>query len=222
MSLSSNEFEIILKYFPALTSAQQKLFAEFSSQLKSWNEKINLISRKDVEHLAEHHILHSLSIAKIILPAGRQVTFKKDSVVMDAGTGGGFPGVPLAIMFPDVKFVLVDSVRKKINAVHEICKTIGLKNVETLHCRAEDVDMKFDFVVTRAVSTLSEIYGWTKNKIGKEAFNELPNGIICLKGGDVTGEIKALKAKTKVYELKDFFSEEFFETKKIVFLPIHR
>jgi len=203
--------EVLLKYFPSLSDAAQKQFADFAENIKAWNKKLNLISRKDVEHLYERHILHSLSIAKII-------SFKKDTVVLDAGTGGGFPGVPLAIMFPEVKFILVDSVRKKINAVHEICHAAGLKNVQTINSRVEDAGVKCDFVVTRAIGTLSEIYGWTKNKIRKEGFNELRNGIICLKGGDLNDEIKKLKTKATVYELNTFFSEEFFESKKIVFL----
>lgn len=209
----SNNIQLLLKYFSSLTSEQQQLFVEFANELKSWNEKINLISRKDIEYLAERHILHSLSIAKII-------SFKKNTVVIDAGTGGGFPGVPLAIMFPDVKFVLVDSVRKKINAVQEICNAIGLKNVQTINSRVEDADVKCDFVVTRAVATLSEIYGWTRTKISRESFNDLPNGFLCLKGGDVTDELKYFKTKAKVFDLKDFFDEEFFETKKVVYVSL--
>lgn len=204
--------KILLKYFPSLSVQQQKQFADFSENLKEWNQKINLISRSDIEHLYERHILHSLSIAKII-------SFKKNTVVLDAGTGGGFPGAPLAIMFPDVKFILVDSIRKKINAVQEICNAVGLKNVLAINDRVENVDVKCDFVVTRAVATLSEIYGWTKKNIKKEGFNALQNGIISLKGGDLTDEVKKLKAKTTVYELSEFFNEEFFVTKKAVHIP---
>ncbi|HKC34809.1 MAG TPA: 16S rRNA (guanine(527)-N(7))-methyltransferase RsmG [Chitinophagaceae bacterium] len=205
-------FEILLKYFPSLSILQQKQFAGFAENLTEWNTKINLISRSDVEHLYERHILHSLSIAKII-------SFKKDTIVMDVGTGGGFPGVPLAIMFPDVKFILVDSIRKKINAVQEICNTIGLKNIQTINDRVEKVDMRCHFVVTRAVATLSEVYSWTKKNIKKESFNDLPNGIICLKGGDLNDEIKKLKIKVTVYELNNFFREEFFLEKKAVHIP---
>lgn len=201
--------KILLKYFPTLSPRQQKQFADFAENISEWNEKINLISRNDIEHLYERHILHSLSFAKIIL-------FKKDTVVLDVGTGGGFPGIPLAILFPEVKFILVDSIRKKINAVREISDAIGLKNVETVNSRVEDIDLKCDFVITRAVATLKEIYGWTKKNIKKEGFNQLPNGIICLKGGDLTDEIKKLKEKAKVYELSEFFSEVFFHTKKAV------
>lgn len=204
--------KILLKYFPTLTPHQQKLFADFAENFQEWNEQINLVSRNDIEHLYERHILHSLSIAKII-------SFKKDTVVIDAGTGGGFPGVPLAIMFPEVKFILVDSIRKKINAVQEICNAAGLKNVQTINDRVEKVNAKCDFAVTRAVATLSEIYNWTKKNVKKEGFNDLPNGIICLKGGDLDDEIKKLKVKPTVYELSEFFSEEFFDSKKIVFIP---
>jgi len=182
MSDTAKDLTIILKYFPALSQERINIFSEFSSEFKSWNEKINFISRKDIEYLLERHILHSLCIAKII-------SFKKNTVVLDAGTGGGFPGVPLAVMFPEVKFILVDSVRKKINAVREICKSIGLVNVETLNSRVEDTDVNCDFVVTRAVSTLSEVYGWIRNKINRSNFNELPNGLLCLKGGDLTDEM---------------------------------
>ncbi len=204
--------DILLKYFPLLPTLQQKQFADFASSIQEWNKKINLISRKDVEHLYERHVLHSLSIAKII-------SFKKDTVVLDAGTGGGFPGIPLAIMFPEVKFILVDSIRKKINAVHEICNAVGLKNIQTVNSRVEEVNLKCDFVVTRAVATLPEIYGWTKKIIRKENFNTLPNGIICLKGGDLNDEIKKLKIKVTVYELNKFFREEFFIEKKAVHIP---
>src|SRR5947207_378879 len=164
MTSAENGIKLLLKYFPSLSPFQQKQLSDFAENLTEWNEKINLISRKDIEHLAERHILHSLSIAKII-------SFKKNTVVLDAGTGGGFPGAPLAIMFPEVKFILVDSVRKKINAVEEICKAIGLTNFVTLNSRVEDADVQCDFVVTRAVTTLSEIYGWTRNKIRRENFN---------------------------------------------------
>ena len=210
---TADEPKILLKYFPVLSLEQLNLFVEFSSLLKSWNEKINLISRKDTEHLFERHILHSLAIAKVIL-------FKKNTVVLDAGTGGGFPGVPLAIMFPDVKFILVDSVRKKINAVQEICNALGLSNVQIINGRVEEADVECDFTVTRAVATLSEIYGWTRTKILRKSFNDLPNGILCLKGGEFNEELKVLRVKTKVFELKDFFAEEFFETKKLVYIPL--
>jgi 16S rRNA (guanine527-N7)-methyltransferase len=219
MISSETGMSILLKYFPSLSPEQQKQFADFAENLKEWNQKINLISRSDIEHLYERHILHSLSIAKITLPAGRQVSFKKNTIVLDAGTGGGFPGIPLAIMFPEVKFILVDSIRKKINAVKEICSAIGLKNVETVNGRVEKVGMKCDFVLTRAVSTLSEVYGWTKKNVRKESFNELPNGIICLKGGDLADEMKKLKVKASVFELSEFFNEEFFMTKKAVYIP---
>lgn len=212
MTSAETGLGILLKYFPSLSTQQQKQFADSAENLKEWNKKINLISRSDVEHLYERHTLHSLSFAKI-------VSFKKDTIVLDAGTGGGFPGVPLAIIFPEVKFILVDSIRKKINAVQEICNAIGLKNIETINDRVENVNMKCDFVVTRAVATLSEIYNWTKKNIKKESFNELPNGIICLKGGDLSDELNKLKTKATLYELGEFFSEEFFMTKKAVYIP---
>lgn len=212
MISSESGLKVLLKYFPSISSSQQKQFTDFGERSREWNKKINLISRSDVDHLYERHILHSLSIAKII-------SFKKDTVVLDAGTGGGFPGVPLAILFPEVKFILVDSIKKKINAVQEICNTVGLKNVETINDRVENVNVKCDFVVTRAVASLSEIYGWTKKNVRKGNENELPNGIICLKGGDLIDEIKKLKAKVTVYELSEFFSEDFFATKKAVHIP---
>ena len=212
MSAAKN-LEILLKYFPALSEDELRFFTEFSNSIRQWNEKINLISRKDTEHLFERHILHSLAIAKAI-------SFKKNSVIIDVGTGGGFPGVPLAILFPEVKFILLDSVRKKINAVQEICSSLGIKNIRTINSRIEEADIKCDFVITRAVASLIEIYGWTKNKIHRKSFNDLPNGLLCLKGGELTEELKAFKTKTKVFKLKDFFTEEFFETKKLVYVPL--
>jgi 16S rRNA (guanine527-N7)-methyltransferase len=212
-AMSLRQTDILFRYFPSITSEQKNLFSEFAVQVIAWNRKINLISRKDTEQIFERHILHSLAIAKII-------SFRKDTMVLDMGTGGGFPGVPLAILFPDVKFILVDSVRKKINAVQEICLELGLKNVETINSRVENAEVKCDFVVSRAVSTLSEIYFLTKSMIRKESFNDLPNGILCLKGGDLTDEIKPFKLKVKVFGLRDFFEEDFFETKMLVYLPV--
>jgi 16S rRNA (guanine527-N7)-methyltransferase len=203
--------EIILKYFPSLTSKQQAQFSALSSLYNDWNEKINVISRKDMDHLYERHILHSLGIAKVI-------SFKDQTSILDVGTGGGFPGIPLAILFPECQFHLVDSIAKKIKVVQEISEAIELKNIKAEQARAEQLQEQYDFVVSRAVTDIKEFYGWIRNKFLKGGHNTLDNGILYLKGGDLTEELKDLKKPYKIFELNDFFEEDFFETKKVLYV----
>lgn len=204
---------ILQKYFPELTSFQLNQFEQMAEQYRIWNEQINVISRKDIDFIFEHHILHSLAIAKVI-------SFKKGTRVLDVGTGGGFPGIPLAVFFPDVAFHLVDSIGKKIKVVNEVAAALGLKNVKATHSRVELIDETFDFVVSRAVTRLVEFTPWVKTKFNKESVNSLANGILYLKGGDLTAELAPYKsnAKMKLFDLSDYFEEEFFETKKVVYL----
>jgi len=205
--------ELIFTYFPDLTELQKKQFEQLAALYKEWNEKINVISRKDIDSLYLHHVLHSLGIAKVI-------SFKPGTKIMDVGTGGGFPGIPLAIMFPECKFHLVDSIGKKITVVREVATALDLKNVNAQQIRAEELRVKYDFVVSRAVTDLSVFVKWVENKFAPQTiFNTLENGILCLKGGDLTEELKPFKNEITVYELKDYFKEEFFETKKVVYLP---
>ena len=206
--------EIILKYFPDLTEEQRKQFAALYDLYTDWNSKINVISRKDIENLYEHHVLHSLGIAKII-------QFRPGTSIMDLGTGGGFPGIPLAILFPETKFHLVDSIGKKVKVATEIANAIGLKNVTTRHCRAEEEKQLFDFVVSRAVMPLTDLLKIIRKNIKKEQHNALPNGLICLKGGELEREVMPVKHQTLMYDLKDYFEEEFFETKKVVYVTIN-
>ncbi len=202
---------IIFKYFPGLSEKQKYQLASLYDLYAGWNEKINLISMKDFEFFYERHVLHSLAIAKVI-------QFKNGTEVMDLGTGGGFPGIPLAIFFPETKFTLVDSIGKKIKVVNEIASSVNLANINTHHARAEEVNGSYDFIVSRATATIEELLKWTKGKYKKANRHTLPNGLICLKGGDLIGEVKEHKNKTEIFEIKDYFSEEFFETKKIVFV----
>lgn len=202
---------IIKTYFPELTDAQLELFEKAVALYVDWNSKINLVSRKDTEHLMERHFLHSLSIAKLI-------SFKPGTQVLDVGTGGGFPGIPLAIMFPEVKFHLIDSIGKKIMVVKDIAEKLGLTNVTADQIRAEDVKGQFDFVVSRAVTQLPEFNRWVKSKIKKKGFNDLKNGIIYIKGGEVLDEILETEKHYKILELQFVFEEEFFATKKVVYL----
>ena len=199
----------ILHYFPNLSQEQIQQFARLKDLYEEWNQQINVISRKDTENFYERHVLHSLGIAKII-------RFQKASEILDVGTGGGFPGIPMAIMFPDVKFTLVDSIGKKIKVVNEISAALGLKNVTGLHLRAEDVKGNFDFVISRAVTQMPIFVNYVRNKIKKERNNKLKNGILYLKGGDLKEEMKSVKYRYKEYNLSSFFKEEFFETKKII------
>ena len=201
--------EKLLKYFPDLSQQQLDQYELLAKEFLSWNEKINLISRKDTENLFEHHILHSLAIAKVC-------KFKPQCEVMDIGTGGGFPGLPLAIMFPETKFYLVDSIGKKIKVVQALIETLGLKNVKAEQIRAENVNRQFDFIVSRAVTYLPDFMQWTKGKISKIQYHDLANGVLYLKGGDLTEELSTIKNKIKIYDIDNYFEEEFFETKKVI------
>ena len=203
--------ELILKYFPDLTEEQKRQFAALYDLYTDWNSKINVISRKDIENLYEHHVLHSLGIANVI-------RFKPGTKVMDLGTGGGFPGIPLAILFPEVQFHLVDSIGKKVRVATEIAGSIGLKNVTTRHARAEEEKQLFDFVVSRAVMPLTDLLKIIRKNISPKQQNALPNGLICLKGGELERETMPVKNKTTMWNLKEFFGEEFFETKKVVYV----
>ena len=203
--------ELILKYFPDLTEEQKRQFAALYDLYTDWNSKINVISRKDIENLYEHHVLHSLGIAKVI-------RFKPGTKVMDLGTGGGLPGIPLAILFPEVQFHLVDSIGKKVRVATEIAGSIGLKNVTTRHARAEEEKQLFDFVVSRAVMPLTDLLKIIRKNISPKQQNALPNGLICLKGGELERETMPVKNKTTMWNLKEFFGEEFFETKKVVYV----
>ena len=206
--------DIILKYFPNLSEVQQQQFAALYDLYTDWNSKINVISRKDITNLYEHHVLHSLGIAKVM-------QFRPETTVMDLGTGGGFPGIPLAILFPETHFHLVDSIGKKVKVATEIANAIGLKNVTTRHCRAEEEKQLFDFVGSRAVMPLADLLKIIRKNIKKEQHNALPNGLICLKGGELEREVMPVKHQTLMYDLKDYFEEEFFETKKVVYVTIN-
>ena len=204
-------YSIILKYFPNITQKQREQFEQLPALYNFWNNQINVISRKDIDQLYERHVLHSLGIAKII-------SFLPDEKVLDVGTGGGFPGIPLAILFPETQFYLVDSIGKKIKVVQEVASALGLQNLKAAHLRAEQVDEKFDFVVSRAVTRLKEFYPWVKGKFSKQSNNKLPNGILYLKGGDLEQEIAESGLAVQQYHLKDYFEEEFFETKQVVYV----
>ena len=205
--------EIILKYFPDLTEEQRRQFAALYDLYIDWNAKINVISRKDIENLYEHHVLHSLGIAKII-------NFRPGTSIMDLGTGGGFPGIPLAILFPEVKFHLVDSIGKKVRVATEVANAIGLKNVTFRHARAEEEKQLFDFVVSRAVMPLGDLIKIIKKNISPRQQNALPNGLICLKGGQLEHQAMPFKNKTTLHSLSEDFEEEFFQTKKVVYVTV--
>lgn len=204
--------ELIQQHFSKITETQLKQFGQLQSLYSEWNERINVISRKDIEQLYERHVLHSLSIAKVM-------EFRPGTTVLDIGTGGGFPGIPLAILFPEAKFHLVDSIGKKIKVVNEVAQAIGLTNVTTAHIRAEQIKDTYHFVISRAVTNLSDFVPWTYRKFKKANICALPNGILYLKGGDLTEELAPFKKKAVVYSLSDYFEGEFFETKKVVYLP---
>ena len=208
-----NGVKLLLKYFPDLTEEQRKQFAALYELYIDWNSKINVISRKDIENLYEHHVLHSLGIARII-------RFRAGSSVMDLGTGGGFPGIPLAILFPDTKFHLVDSIGKKVRVATEVANAIGLKNVTFRHARAEEEKQTFDFVVSRAVMPLADLIKIIRKNISPKQQNALPNGLICLKGGELEHEAMPFKHKTSMHNLNEDFDEEFFQTKIVVYVTI--
>jgi 16S rRNA (guanine527-N7)-methyltransferase len=203
--------EPILKYFPNLDNHKKAQIAALKPLYDDWNTKINLISRKDMDNFYLHHVLHALSIAKVI-------DFESGTDILDVGTGGGFPGIPLAILFPEVSFVLIDSIGKKIKVVQDIVQQIGLKNVEALQIRAEQLNENFDFVVSRAVTDLPTFYNWVRYKIRKKSFNRLQNGILYLKGGDLKNEIAAIKRPVKLYPISEIFPEPYFDEKYIVYL----
>ncbi|RKF04902.1 16S rRNA m(7)G-527 methyltransferase [Tenacibaculum lutimaris] len=204
--------ELIKKYFSNLTETQLEQFSKLQELYQDWNLKINVVSRKDIDELYLRHVLHSLGIAKVM-------EFKTGAKVMDVGTGGGFPGIPLAILFPETQFHLVDSIGKKIKVVNEVVEGLGLENVKTIHGRVEEVDETYDFIVSRAVAQMETFHRWVKNKVKKKENHALKNGILYLKGGDLTEEL-ANFPKATIYDLPDFFEEDFFETKKVVHLPI--
>lgn len=206
--------EIIAKYFSNLSEIQINQFSKLEELYKDWNAQINVISRKDIEELYVRHVLHSLGIAKV-------QPFHPKASVLDVGTGGGFPGIPLAILFPETNFHLVDSIGKKIKVVNEVATSLGLKNVKAEHIRAENVKGEFDFIVSRAVTRMDDFVKWTRNKIAKKQRHELKNGILYLKGGDLTEEL-ANFPKAKQYNLTDYFDEVFFETKKVVHIPLKK
>ncbi|MEN8857897.1 MAG: 16S rRNA (guanine(527)-N(7))-methyltransferase RsmG [Flavobacteriaceae bacterium] len=203
---------LLLKYFPNLSEHQIEQFSKLQELYQDWNLKINVVSRKDIDELYLRHVLHSLGIAKVI-------QFKPNSKVMDVGTGGGFPGIPLAILFPETQFHLVDSIGKKIKVVNEVVDGLGLENVKSTNVRVEEVKGTYDFIVSRAVAQMETFVGWTKGKISKKQNHELKNGILYLKGGDLTEELQKYTSAT-IYDLPDYFDEEFFDTKKVVHLAM--
>jgi 16S rRNA (guanine527-N7)-methyltransferase len=205
--------EIVTKYFTDLTDQQLNQFGRLGSLYEEWNAKINVISRKDIEQLYERHVLHSLSIAKII-------HFKSGTTVLDVGTGGGFPGIPLAILFPETSFFLIDSIGKKIKVVNEVASALNLQNVKAEQVRVEEVNQKFDFVVSRAVTAFPRFVEMVQNKVAIQCKNDLPNGILYLKGGDFEEEINPYKQHLKVYNLQAYFQEEFFETKRLIYMTL--
>lgn len=204
--------KILFEYFPNLSELQQEQFQQLEELYKDWNLKINVVSRKDIEELYLRHVLHSLGIAKI-------QQFKPEVSVLDVGTGGGFPGIPLAILFPETQFTLVDAIGKKIKVVQEVVDGLEISNVKAIHTRVEDMDMQFDFVVSRAVAAMPTFVRWIKGRIKKESVHERRNGILYLKGGNLTEELQGYKT-VQIFDLADYFKEDFFETKKVVYLPM--
>lgn len=211
--MNPTDASLIFQYFPDLTNEQRGQMEALASLYREWNEKINVISRKDIDNLYVNHVLHSLGIAKVN-------SFLPGADVLDVGTGGGFPGIPLAILFPATRFHLVDSIGKKITVVKEVAQAIGLKNVRADQARAEQLKQRYDFVVSRAVTQMKEFYGWVHNKVKQESKHPLDNGILYLKGGDLDEELNQLKRPYQVFDLTAYFKEEFFQTKKVVYLPV--
>jgi 16S rRNA (guanine527-N7)-methyltransferase len=205
--------ELIKKYFPSISPVQLEQFEQLPVLYAEWNEKINVVSRKDIDNLMLHHVLHSLAIAKFI-------GFKDGTEILDVGTGGGFPGIPLAILFPNSQFTLIDSIGKKIKVVNGVAESLGLSNVVAIHGRAEDLDQDFEFIVSRAVTRLTPFYYWVHKKVSPNHFHTMRNGLICLKGGDLEEELAEFGKKHKLHELYEVFDEEFFETKKLVYVPM--
>lgn len=205
--------EEILKYFTYLTDKQKQQFAALFDLYKDWNEKINVISRKDIDNLYLHHVLHSLAIAKA-------VSFRPGTRILDFGTGGGFPGIPLAILFPETQFKMIDGTGKKIRVVNEVATAIGLENVEAVHLRGEEEKGKYDFVVSRAVMPLPDLMKIVKKNVGKEQRNSLPNGVICLKGGNVEGEMRPFKKIVEATEITNWFDEDWFKEKFVIYVPV--
>lgn len=206
--------EEILKYFPQISNKQKEQFNLLFDLYKEWNDKINVISRKDIDNLYLHHVLHSLAIAK-------SIKFRPGTKILDFGTGGGFPGIPLAIMFPDVEFKMIDGTGKKIRVVNEVANAIGLENVNAVHLRGEEEKGKYDFVVSRAVMPLPDLVKIVKKNISKEGHNSLPNGILCLKGGNVEGEMKPFRKIAEAIEITNWFEEDWFKDKFVIYVPIH-
>ena len=204
--------ELILKYFPNLTEIQISQFEALESLYKDWNTKINVVSRKDIDELYLRHVLHSLGIAKVM-------SFADNSSILDVGTGGGFPGVPLAILFPNCQFHLVDSINKKLKVINGVSEALDLQNIKTTHSRVEAIDDTYDFIVSRAVTAMPEFTKWVKGKIAKRQINSMKNGILYLKGGDLKDELKQYTT-VKIFPLTDYFEDDFFETKKVVYLPM--
>ena len=205
--------EEILKYFTYLTDKQKQQFAALFDLYKDWNEKINVISRKDIDNLYLHHVLHLLAIAKA-------VSFRPGTRILDFGTGGGFPGIPLAILFPETQFKMIDGTGKKIRVVNEVATAIGLENVEAVHLRGEEEKGKYDFVVSRAVMPLPDLMKIVKKNVGKEQRNSLPNGVICLKGGNVEGEMRPFKKIAEATEITNWFDEDWFKEKFVIYVPV--
>src|SRR5436190_10037935 len=211
--MEANSANVITRYFPSLAEKQVEQFSRLGELYRDWNSKINVISRKDIDNLYINHVLHSLGIARV-------VSFNPGADILDVGTGGGFPGIPLAILFPQTKFKLVDSIGKKITVVKEVSHALGLTNVDSEQIRAEELRGKYDFIISRAVTQMKEFYGWVQNKVKRDSSHTLDNGILYLKGGDLDEEMAALKKPYSVYHLSDYFSEEFFQTKHVVYLPL--
>ncbi len=207
-----SDINLITKYFPNLTEKQFAQFSQLQELYTFWNAQINVVSRQDIENLYEKHVLHSLGIAKVM-------SFKAHSEILDVGTGGGFPGIPLAILFPECRFHLVDSIGKKIKVVTEVAQALGLTNLTAQHERAENVAIDYDFIISRAVTRLKPFYGWVKDKVKDNSFNDLKNGILYLKGGDLEEELQEFGGEYNIFDLSVYFAEEFFETKKVVYVP---